>query len=460
VLSAEDPKTRSVLCEVCHTKKPGLAVDSALNRISHPLDLSPGEQMKMPEKWADGKKVVLGTGGELVCRTCHIPHGAADKKKLLVEPNYRDSLCVQCHREKKEIAGTSHYLKVLDPNEKNINGDPISVLGPCSPCHLVHQGAGILMWARKTKQDPAKPGQVCLSCHCIGGAAEKVMPAEFSHPMDIALPQKNPFSSLPLFDEKGKNYKGKIRCGTCHDFHNPYPYYEDTEQKDVKNAKFLRLTEYGASGICINCHPRQGLIEGTEHDLRISAPDSVNALGQPLAPGDICSACHMTHNKSRQRYLWSALLGPTRIQGWKQAYTTDKSLMTMLCTGCHSPGRIAETEVPHFGLHPREKMVEGMPGIDFDLVKDEFPIFTDAGEIAESGNIVCSTCHDPHQWDPYVEEKGPGGSVDGDVTNSFLRPDLKSKFCTGCHGKDILIKFTYFHSDMGRQKKEAPFSFK
>ena len=48
VLSVEDPKTRSVLCEVCHTRKPGMAGDASLNRFSHPLDLTPGLSATIP----------------------------------------------------------------------------------------------------------------------------------------------------------------------------------------------------------------------------------------------------------------------------------------------------------------------------------------------------------------------------------------------------------------------------
>jgi hypothetical protein len=103
-------------------------------------------------------------------------------------------------------------------------------------------------------------------------------------------------------------------------------------------------------------------------------------------------------------------------------------------------------------------LVEGKPISSFETDIDEFPIFSDAGEITENGNIVCSTCHNPHQWDPRLEENGAGKEVEGDVTNSFLRPGLLSMFCAACHGKDGLIKFTYFHSRKGRVKEKAPFS--
>jgi hypothetical protein len=202
------------------------------------------------------------------------------------------------------------------------------------------------------------------------------------------------------------------------------------------------------------------LIEGTDHDLTMTASDFKNVLGQKPSEGGICSPCHVAHKSSMQKYLWSAPIGPTFLEGWDKTFTSDQDIMIMMCTGCHSPGNIAESHVPKFGLHPRGKLLQGMPLISFDEVRDEFPIFTDPGDIAEHGNIVCSSCHDPHKWNPYAEEKGTGKEVEGDVTNSFLRPNLHSKYCTGCHGKEALPKFKYYHSDLGRVKEDTTSSIK
>jgi predicted CXXCH cytochrome family protein len=454
VLSVEDPKTHSVLCEVCHTKLPGLAGDPSLNRFSHPLDLTPGLMAHIPPRWDSGEKVVLGRGGELVCRTCHIPHGAVDTRALLAERNQKDSLCLECHRDQGTVKESAHYQKILKEDEKNIVGQTASHIGPCSPCHLVHQGSGALMWARSSHITPEKPGEVCLSCHTPEGSAAQVMPADFSHPMEVTVPLTGKALSLPLFDDSGKNREGNIRCSTCHDFHSPSPRYKYSITREGDHATFLRLSEGGASALCIDCHPRYEVVKGTDHDLRITAPDYVNASGQPLAWGDVCSPCHMAHGKTPQRYLWSAPLGPAVLEGWEETYTTKNDIMVMMCTGCHAPGKVAQSVVPRFGLHPRDKMAEGMPGINFALVKNIFPIYTDGGEIAETGHIVCSTCHNPHQWDPRVAAQGPGRAVQGNVSNSFLRLDLHSQFCTGCHGEDILVKFTYYHGPAGRTNKK------
>jgi len=454
VLSVEDPKTRSVLCEVCHTRKPGLAADASLNRFAHPMDLTADSRVSIPKKWEGGGAVVLGSGGELVCRTCHIPHGAADKAFLLAERNQKDSLCVQCHTEQRGIADSSHYRKIISRDELNIKGQTVSTLGPCSPCHLVHQGSDELMWARGEKKPAAQPGEICKSCHSPDGAASKVMPVAFSHPMQVKMSLPGRSLSLPLFDGLGKNAEGEIRCGTCHDFHNPLPLMSDALHAGEKRGAYLRLSAGGASAVCVECHPAQGLVKGTDHDLGMTAPDLRTGSGRPLAPGDTCGGCHAAHSIQQLPYLWAAPLGPSILDGWEKTDASKHDIMVMMCTGCHAPGKAARTAVPPFGLHPRENMAEGMPVMDMQEVNDTFPLFTEAGEKSEAGHIVCSTCHNPHQWDSRVQAHGPGKNSKGTVGTSFLRPNLASELCSGCHGQDTLIKFTYFHSPLGRKTGE------
>ena len=62
---------------------------------------------------------MLGRGGQMVCRTCHIPHGSEEKESLLAVKNHKDSLCVHCHREQSEIVDTVHYKIVVTKGEKD-----------------------------------------------------------------------------------------------------------------------------------------------------------------------------------------------------------------------------------------------------------------------------------------------------------------------------------------------------
>ena len=78
---------------------------------------------------------------------------------------------------------------------------------------------------------------------------------------------------------------------------------------------------------------------------------------------------------------------------------------------------------------------------------------------SEVESVINGTCHNPHQWDPHRDERGPGENVEGDVINSFLRPKLHAQFCTLCHGDEGLLMLKYFHSHLGRQKRGGTFTF-
>jgi len=462
VLSVEDPQTMSVLCEVCHTKSPDTIKNPAASRFSHPLDISPDKAVQVPKKWACGEDVVLGKGGVLVCRTCHKPHQAIEKKVLLADRNTRDSMCGECHRGKENIAGSSHDLKISAPNDKNILGKRAAETGTCSPCHLVHQGAARYMWAQPLKEPIKTADDFCKSCHAHGASAEKKIPGDFSHPIGIKVTPQATSKLLPLSDERGNRAQdGIIRCFTCHDVHNPAPLYASTERRDVKHGKFLRLSQTQPSEVCIACHAMQGKVQGTDHDLRVTEPQYKNALGVTLQAGGICSSCHAAHKAPQKQYLWAAPAAGTISAAWKDQRGYRDSIMIKLCTGCHAPGRIAGDKVPRYAFHPGS--ISGQSGslqpgetiISYDLLKGKYPVYTDAGKAGKDGFIVCSTCHNPHVW-KNERMKGSGKKVEGNATDSFLREKLVSQFCVRCHGEDGPSKFLYFHSQFSREKAKTP----
>jgi hypothetical protein len=92
--------------------------------------------------------------------------------------------------------------------------------------------------------------------------------------------------------------------------------------------------------------------------------------------------------------------------------------------------------------------------VQFETFMGQFPVFTGTGEKSVEGNIVCSTCHDDHLFDPYHPRKGPGVEVEGNATNSFLRKNISFTFCASCHGEDALYKFKYFHKAKGRVEEK------
>ena len=122
--------------------------------------------------------------------------------------------------------------------------------------------------------------------------------------------------------------------------------------------------------------------------------------------------------------------------------------MVQLCTGCHSPGGVAESAIPRFGLHPRKEMVGASTDIDLQVITDQFPLFIDDGEQSGNGYIVCSTCHNAHQWDPInkIYNADKKTNIEGDPTNSFLRnKGAAFSICLDCHGFDALLKYKGYH---------------
>ena len=443
VLPVEDP-TMSVLCEACHTKKPGPG--QTPGSFSHPIDIKPGAAAHIPGAWKNGEKVVLGINGELVCRTCHKPHHASDKEYLLADHKEGDALCMQCHTGQASVQGTTHDLKLTAPREQNIRKSAAQDTGPCASCHLVHSGTANYLWARKISPE-GRAEAYCISCHAAGQCGEKKVPGNYSHPLSAAVPE-NTAGPLPLYYEgRGeKNTKGTMSCTTCHEVHNPDPVYSTAK---VTRGKFLRMGSRGSAAHCMQCHPDQGLVAGTAHDMSVGAP------GKAPSSAGVCFSCHGAHNAPQKKYMWAGAMGKAALPGWEEEKGTENNMMVTLCTGCHSPGGTAGKHVPAFGLHPRQFYFKASEH-KAELTREAAMLYTVEGNKTSAGTIVCETCHNAHQWNGRKKTKGPGTLDEGTVATSFLRPELHQSFCATCHGREALFKYSYFHNRSSRGKKIKP----
>jgi len=598
VLPVDQPASYPVLCESCHGETPGLNRDKSRNRFSHSVDIKP-ENAEIPTQWKNGKTVRLGSRGELVCVSCHSTHNPMSNESLLAERNDKDSLCLQCHSpQEKLIKESKHDLTLMAPDAKNILDQTISQSGPCSCCHLTHEGVGPFMWARRWEGEEVTPVGICKSCHAKGKCAEEVLIPETGHPMGLkpeeteaaithqwdpmnpdnkgskevegditnsflraahqgsvlclgchqeekaiektdhdlahSVPEErnkldqSPEESgicgcchlphggadtfmwgrtlveeretviaqlclechsegscakdkqigehfhpievrvkdtekiaFPLFSSEGKqDPKGMVFCSTCHDPHQWDPSDPDKKGEDGTPAdSFLRLTSAGNSPLCTECHQEKTYIEGTDHDLRVTAPKEKNKHDLLPQESGLCEQCHAIHNAPTKSFIWNRDLGPSIIENWKKEFTTLENIMIGLCTTCHLEGECAEEQIPEYGLHPHrlymammQEKSDLMTQDQYEKFIDQFPIFTDEGEKSIEGNIVCTTCHDAHLWDPYRPQKGEGEEIEGDATNSFLRKDISFTFCASCHGEEALYRFKYFHFLKGRTK--------
>jgi hypothetical protein len=204
---------------------------------------------------------------------------------------------------------------------------------------------------------------------------------------------------------------------------------------DASNS-FLREPNYPASTLCKNCHTAQGLVDGTDHDMSVTAPDATNILGQTVKESGQCGVCHLVHNSPNKLKLWAQPYGNIVI---------GEDMIDSLCNSCHSRGKIASSKIPTIATHPQDKLINNVMRCDRNAI-DFAPIFDiTSGKETRVGNISCPTCHNAHQWSPLVKEKGDNINHEGNTTNSFLRNVSYNNICIDCHGMDALFRYKYYH---------------
>jgi hypothetical protein len=351
---------------------------------------------------------------------------------------------------------------------------------------------------------------LCNSCHAEDFCAEDKIIGYNSHPMnvrgrhflqevveseqtasemDLELEKKDTtmdklqkILAYPLYTQEGKRdfESGRMFCPTCHNVHQwdpkkPSPGSGIPEEGDIYNS-FLRERSFPEPTMCINCHPQNVLVVGTEHDLSVSAPFAKNFQGKTAADGGVCSPCHVVHNGLDRYRLWARHLGPSYLPTWSKRYRLKDFKPIQLCTSCHQKGQWAEENVPAEGLHyynpiyylkevaqvlvrPRfsyfdysfgDKTVKMGVREILHGAKPLYPVHNVEGKISDRGNISCFTCHDAHQWNPNKKKEGPGRMIEGDVTNSFLKKDTAKNFCSDCHKTEALYKYTFYHFPRNR----------
>ncbi len=455
-------------CLACHNPE-GLAKHKLTGAHTHPVNVSVtdvgitptgqgwvtrftdalngGKLAALPLFDRKGMRDRLGT--QVGCGTCHDPHRwspsgdarAPDPRKIEGGPkdsflrlalDEDGSLCVNCHVDKRTVATSPHNLAAAK--------DQNAASGLCQSCHQVHDAKGKYLWTRADGPGKGITEVRCTSCHREGGVAAKKLTGAHSHPVGVRL-ARSMQPKLPLFGADGAAKK-QIDCGTCHDVHRWDPNNiappPGAKNKGDARTSFLRKAAAPNGELCIECHVEQRFVRGTDHDLAVTAPDSVNALGQSAAQSGVCGQCHAVHNAADARRLWARAPGDGADDPARR------------CTSCHAAGKTAAAKVPPETRHPAGVMVwadavRARFGADIRAV---LPVFDANGNRGiERGTITCPTCHEPHRWNARAAEEGAGKNLEGDVRNSFLRaPDTEHVVCADCHGKDALFRYKYFHS--------------
>ena len=462
-------------CLVCHAEEGGYQI-KRIGRHSHPVDVKLAAQNPLPAELplysADGTK---NSTGSVQCFTCHDPHrwdpqtirntgaknieGDSSNSFLRLANNISSTLCLTCHADQKPVVASDHNLAITAPNAKNIRQFNARESGPCGACHIPHNATGNKLWARKQASGNFA-SQACLTCHGPDAAVDAKRIGPYSHPIDVDTGSNGSVSAeLPLFSKTGAKSKstgGSIQCFTCHDVHRWDPHRSiDPVGKNLEGDatnSFLRKANFPSSELCNTCHPDQALVEGTDHDLSVTAPAATNLLGQTVEASGACGACHLVHNSSNQLKLWARSYGPVSEQ---------VSMMNALCRSCHAKDRVAEAKVPVVTFHPEGKLTSNIAsrvrqGVNWA------PIYSKSGEERNVGYIACPTCHNGHQWSPFLKKKGTNKNLEGNAKTSFLRNLSSKTLCSECHGIDGLFRYKYFHAPRKKggigdhQKNVAP----
>ncbi|MFC1855252.1 cytochrome c3 family protein [Thermodesulfobacteriota bacterium] len=465
----------SRLCFSCH-QEGRVGEKKLVGEHSHPVNadmFALGEETDLPLYSIDG---VRDDQGKVFCSTCHNLHqwdptkmdyGPGENQEgnrsnsFLRLPNTSGStLCMNCHKGKVYVEGTDHDLSITAPLEENIIGETVDLGGPCSACHVVHNGlTQAFLWARPVGVGEDIVSKLCTSCHLEGRVGEKKTLNENTHPVGSRISRADGTTSYPVFNDDGKRVNaakdGKVFCSSCHNVHQWDPEKADfgpgeNIEGDAKTS-FLRGADID---LCLDCHNRKDLIIGTEHDLSITAPEEKNLLGQTVADAGVCSACHVVHNGVAAPLIWSRPLGPAYIGEWKKIFGADEDFAVQACTSCHSEGNIADSKQPIVGLHPRSLFI-GIKKEPF-IAKDEPipPLYDVAGRRLTTGNLICPTCHNLHQWNGRKKKRGPGKNLEGNANNSFLRSGVSFGLCTDCHSFDGLFRYKYYHVPRMRNKNQ------
>jgi predicted CXXCH cytochrome family protein len=405
--------SRSEMCKACHTDK-GMQFGTR----NHPLGVKSQRIPREKIKRLGGK---FGPDGEIICQSCHLPHG----NPPLLAPLKGSAICLLCHPDKKTVLASDHNMTQTAPALKNMQGKKVAETGPCSSCHVPHNGNGLRLWARKI--GPGNPATLsCLSCHNKATGIKGV--GDHTHPVGKKVKTG---VELPLFAPDGRPAKnGTVQCASCHNVHawspdGTTPYVAPMEGDAA--SSFLRKNNQ-TSALCLTCHKDKSGVVRTDHDLRVTAPDTANVQGTTPAASGPCSACHVPHNGTGNRL-------------WARQLSGGQDGITQLCTGCHRENGVASRKAVGKNSHPVDVPLGKLaPGKDTVI---DLPLSTAADAPAAGGKVVCTTCHDPHTWSPAatpVPQEAVAVNREGDAASSYLRKDNSSgALCKTCHPTKALV---------------------
>lgn len=176
---------------------------------------------------------------------------------------------------------------------------------------------------------------------------------------------------------------------------------------DSRAGAYMLADTRQDSRLCQRCHPGH-YAQGTPHDLRLSAPDSTNRLGETVAQAGPCSACHLAHRFARE-----IIPSPLDPDGY--------------CITCHRSYGLAEARARTTMEHPESHCLACHNPHD-----DSFGSF-----LRYPTTELCRTCHSEIGLDAAAGSH-PLGPMDRPMPAEFITPDTPPQLrdqitCNTCH---------------------------
>lgn len=324
----------SAMCRECHVGK-----DLGPKKGMHPIDVT---SLDIPEEIIKAGGKAGSKKNQIICQTCHTPHGSTSDKFLIIPNSGKgittSALCETCHtvkpniKEKGSMRKHSHPMDITLIAEAKLpekweNGEVpyLSEDGRinCRTCHSPHNGISNnhLLVQRNEK------GSLCVTCHTT-----KTVVANSKHNMEIMAPDEK--------NLEGQKVSESGICGTCHFMH-----------KGTAPKMWARqVSEEGdvISKLCKSCHSKDHVAAkkqtGTySHPVGLKGPDTVAIQGLPLFDDDgnrvkdgkvTCATCHNVHR-------WDPVSADVKVTRETVGDATNKFLRKRaapspdLCFVCH-----------------------------------------------------------------------------------------------------------------------------
>jgi predicted CxxxxCH...CXXCH cytochrome family protein len=419
--------TGDALCKDCHSPRDRgtFAIDNVNNRGTHPVGITyNGASSKLENSPTNIN--ILTPGGNVECSSCHSTHYANTSDGNLLNVTNDDNMCTSCHihEGQHQAMGCNTCHDPHNPDKTNIYLISSTITTPNSGNRSVNFSS--LSGTNSYADGDATYNGICEVCHTTTTV----------HRNDGSGAAHNPGSDCISCHLHEENFN--LNCATCHNTVQGARPQIIGAGGEFDNTSRHASTTSPANNECLNCHytsnhssgtvelknvDDQSLWVGNRNDWCISCHDATppasitfpggdpkynksNFIGNAHETGignDACSQCHEPHGAANANLI--ATSGNYNF-----------------CYTCHSSAGMATV-----AFEPADKAIPGTSGNshawDANATNTTYGAAppTDASMLAklEGGNIVCSTCHDPH---------------DNTNPKNLMVDNSADGLCKDCHG--------------------------